>query len=148
MAPVVMIPRAIAADLARAVIGPDHPAVARVIIGRPVTIVARMKMAPVREAVSPVVIPAIAISTAAVDMSGAEAAAAEHGAPTAKTAAVKRGATAPESAASAAAKSAATMAALNFRRHSIGDMFPGRRSARIDQRQRLGALACRGRQHQ
>src|SRR4051794_13582214 len=44
LAPVV-VPRAIAADLARAVIGPDDPAVAaRIIIGRPVAVVARTEV--------------------------------------------------------------------------------------------------------
>jgi hypothetical protein len=105
-------------------------------------------------------------SAAANDMTGAIATTTEHGTTASETAATKgrataaetsamnRGAAATEAAASTAAKSAATataaaMPALHFVRQSVGDVLRGRRSARIDQRQRLGALAgcCREREY-
>ena len=75
VAPVVMMPRTMAADFARAVLGPDDPAVAvRVIIGRRVAI-ARTEVVPVREPIS-----AVAIAATAENMRGAKPAATEHGA--------------------------------------------------------------------
>src|SRR3954465_15555480 len=86
MAPV-MMPRAIAADLARAVIGPDGPAVAArpIIIGRRITVIARTEvvaMVPVGAARREIM-PAdsrrgvtVSATAAAEDMTGAKAAAA------------------------------------------------------------------------
>ena len=147
VAPVVVMPRVIAADLARAVIRPDHPAVTvrivrirRRIVETPVEVVP-VKALAMREPVS-----AITKAAAVDDMSAA------------KSAAVKRCATAVEASTSAAVETAAamtttampatTMTAANFGRQPVGDVLRCRRPARIDQRKRFRALAGDRRQHQ
>lgn len=186
VAPVV-VPRPIAADLARAVIGPDDPAVAAriIVIGRRV-VEAPVKMVPVREAVSAVVKAAVTIASATVDMGCAKtatmegraavteataaeittmkgctaatkAAAVKGCAATAEAAAVK-GRAATAEAASTAAKTTTTMKAAttsaaavteaHFGRRRVGYLFRCRRRTGIDRRQRLGAFAGCGCQHQ
>src|SRR5947207_1947452 len=110
------MPMAVAADLARAPIGPDDPATRiRIIIGR---IKATVEVPPVHEravigmAIAAVAQAAVAITTAAVDMRGADAAAAIGEAAATEAAAVNRAAaeaaTAVETSAAAAATAVAT----------------------------------------
>src|SRR3954469_5892461 len=102
MAPVVTIPRTIAADLARPVIGPDHAAVAvPVAMVIRVSVIARrvespVKMMPVVE-VRPVIDVAISVAHAAAteDRRGAKAAAMDRNAATSEPAAMKRSTAAP-----------------------------------------------------
>ena len=137
-APVVVMPRAIAADLARAVIGPDHLAeparliVALRIIGRRVAIVARADMVAMMEvgaSLPDMMMPDYSRrgkAAAAATMEcrgGAKTAAAKYGATAAettamngrttaaKTAAVKSRAATPEAAAPAATETATSAAA-------------------------------------
>ena len=74
MAPVVTVPRPITADLARAVIGPDDPAVTRrVIVIRRCIVEPPMKEMPVK------VVPVMREAVATVEnMSGTKTAAADH----------------------------------------------------------------------
>lgn len=131
-APVVVMPRAIAADLARAVIGPDDLAeptrvkIARRIIGRRIAIVARAEMVPMMEvgAARPeVMMPdnsrrGETVAAAAMECRAcAKAAAAKYRAATAEAAAVNSCTTAAEAANAAATKattSAATEPATNM----------------------------------
>src|SRR5215203_558920 len=80
MAPVVTVPRPIPTDLARAVIGPDHPAVTRrVVVGRRIVEPPVKEMPVMREAVATV-----------ENMSATKTAAAYHCTAAAKSAAMKR----------------------------------------------------------
>ena len=110
----------------------------------------------------------ITISAATMEgRAGAKTAAAEYGAATAEatamngrtaaaeTTAVKAAtpetaaATAAEATASTATETATTAAAASdFSRQSVGGVFRGRHGTGIDQRQSLGALARRSREHQ
>lgn len=148
MAPVVMMPRAIAADLARTVIGPDDPAVRVrvIIIGRRIVEVPVKAVVPERE-------PAVAKAPAMENMTASKPAAVKYGAATTEAPAVE-GRAAAVKAASAAVKTAAAMAtamsaaAFDFRRQSAGRVFGGRRRTWIDQRKRLGAFTRRSGEHQ
>ena len=67
------------------------------------------------------------------------------------TAAAEAAATATAEAAAATAAEASTAAGIgasHFDHHSFGSIFGCRHEARTSQRQRLGALLCRGRQRQ
>jgi hypothetical protein len=145
VAPVVVMPRAIAADLARAVIRPDHPAVTvRIVRIRRRIVETPVEMVPVKALAMREPVSAITKAAAVDDMSAA------------KSAAVKRRATAVEASTPAAVETAAamttmpttTMTAANFGRQPVGDVLRCRRPARIDQRKRFRALAGDRRQHQ
>jgi hypothetical protein len=131
-------------------------------------------MVPVREAVSAVVKAAVTIASATVDMGRTKTAAMEGGAAvteatTAETSAMKgcaaatkaaavKGCATSSEAASTTAKTAATMKAATtsaaavteayFGRRRVGYLFRCRRHTGIDRRQRLGAFAGCGCQHQ
>jgi hypothetical protein len=94
--------------------------------------------------------PAVAKAATAEHVSGSKPAAMDYGATTSETAAVKDRATAAEPAmetsAATAMVTAATMAAADFGRQSLRRMFSCRHGTRIDQRQRLCALAWHRRQ--
>ena len=139
-APVVVMPRAIAADLARAVIGPDHLAEpARVkalrIVGRRVAVIARAEVMAMMEvgASRPDMMVTdnsrrgITVAAAAMEgRAGAKAAAAERRAATVETTAMNGGAATPEAATSAAAKATvavAAMAASDFGGQSLRSVF-------------------------
>jgi hypothetical protein len=156
MMPMVMVaPRAIVADAARAVMGQDHPAAAvRIIIGVIVIRVigraieeAPVKVVVVREAIAAVAKAAGTIAAAVEDWSGAKPAAMEYGAGAVKAAAVKTSAameatTAVEASAATAVRTASTsaMSTSDFHRQPAGGSFRRGRSARIDRRERFGAL--------
>jgi len=145
VAPVVVMPWAIAADLARSVIRPDHPAIAMrvIVIGRRI-IEVTVKMVPVkvvseREA-------AVAKAAAVENMTAAKSAAMERCAAASETAAVK-GSTTMKAAATvetastmmaatamAATVTATAMTAADLARQPIGDMLRCWRRAWIDQR--------------
>jgi hypothetical protein len=153
--------------------GPDDPAVAVRIIGRRI-VEAPVKVVPVNEPASTVVKAAVTIASAAEHMTAAKPAAMESGAAVTKTtaaettamkgratateAATVKTAAASEATASAAAETAAAMkaastvaaamTAADFGRQSVRYMFRGRHRTGIDQGQRLGAFAGRGRQRQ
>ena len=157
MAPVVVVPRAKAANLARAVIGPDHTAVAVrvVIIGRRIVEVPVNAVVAERE-------PAVTKAAAAENMRGSKPAAMEHGATASECAAMKDcpapmgGAEANSAMATMAAKASSTTVAAKAAMATTADVgrqsarggFRRGRSTRIDQRQRFRALAWRNRQHQ
>ena len=152
-------------DAPRTVVGPDHRAAAvRVIIGIIIVRVvgraieeAPVKVMVVGEPVAAVAGAAIAKAAAVEDRTGAKraamedgaaaveaatvkrraAAAVKHGAPTVKTAAAVEAAATSTTVASA---TATAMSTADFGRQSVGGKFRRRRSARIDQRQRLRAL--------
>jgi hypothetical protein len=146
VAPVVVMPWAIAADLARSVIRPDHPAIAMrvIVIGRRI-IEVTVKMVPVkvvseREA-------AVAKAAAVENMTAAKSAAMERCAAASETAAVKGSTTTMKAAATvetastmmaatamAATVTATAMTAADFARQPIRDMLRCRRRAWIDQR--------------
>ena len=157
-APVVVMPRAVAADFSRAVIGPDHLAeparviIALRIVGRRVAVVARAE-----------VVAMMKVGAARPDMMMPDnsrrgktvAATAKYGATAAETTAVNGCTTAAEAtaatkatASTATETAAATMAASDFSRQSVGSVLCGRRRTGIDQRQSLGALARRDREQQ
>ena len=128
--PVVVMPVAIVADPARAIIGPDHPAaVVRIIIR--VVVIGPVEV-PMKAVVSKRE-PAVAEAAAVENMSGAKSAAMEAAA-TVKTAAT------------AASSTAMATTAADFGRR-LG-VCRYRRRARTDQRQRFRALVGCGRQHQ
>jgi hypothetical protein len=155
--PVMMVmPVAIVADPAQAIIGPDQPAaVVRIIIR--VVVIRRVEVP--MKAVVPKRKPAVAEAAPVENMSGAKSAAVEHGATAVETAAVKRRTSTMETAATV--KTASTVAsptamtttamaatAADFGRQPVGAVCRGRRRGRTDQRQRFCALAGCGRQHQ
>lgn len=148
MAPVVVVPRAKAANLARAVIGPDHTAVAVrvVIIGRRIIEVPVKAVVAERE-------PAVTKAAAAENMRGSIPAAMKYRT-TPVGAAMIDGTANMANAMEGHASSAATMVAatavpaVDFGGHPAGNMFRRRRRSRIDQRHRLRTLAGCGRQHQ
>ena len=165
VAPVVPVPWAIAADLARPVIGPDHAAVAvPVAIVIRVSVIARrveaaVEVMPVIE-VRPVIDMAIsvaiaaameharrAIAAAAKNGRGTKAAAVERSAAASESAAVKPAAAETTASTTAETASAAMTAATtvpNFGRQAIDCVFDRGRSARTRKRERLGALlGCR-----
>ena len=145
VAPVVVMPWAIAAELARSVIRPDHPAIAMrvIVIGRRI-IEVTVKMVPVkvvseREA-------AVAKAAAVENMTAAKSAAMERCAAS-ETAAVKGSTTTMKAAATvetastmmaatamAATVTATAMTAADLARQPIGDMLRCWRRAWIDQR--------------
>jgi hypothetical protein len=95
----------------------------------------------------------VATAAAAEDMPGSKAAAAMDGAAPEAAASVKDSAATFEATASTAASktattaamtAVATMAAFDFDRRGVGDVFRCRRSAGIDQRKRLSMLAWQG----
>ena len=161
---VVVAPRAIVADVARAVMGQDHPAAAiRIIIGVIVIRVigraikeAPVKVMVVREPIAAVAKAAGTIAAAVEDPSGAKPAAMEYGAAAVEAADVKTSAAMETTTAVEASTSAATavrtasttssmtttsaMSTADFSRQPVGGKFRRGDSARIDQRERLGAL--------
>ena len=137
VAPVVVMPWAIAADLARSVIRPDHPAIAMrvIVIGRRI-IEVTVKMVPVkvvseREA-------AVAKAAAVENMTAAKSAAMERCAAASETATMKAAATVETAstmmAATAMAATVTAMTSADFARQPIGDMLRCWRRAWIDQR--------------
>jgi hypothetical protein len=134
VAPVVAMPVAIAADPARAVIGPDHPALAvRVVI-----IGGRVEEPPVETmAVHE------AKAAATENMSRTKPATVEHGAAGSESTDMDGPAAATVETTASTASSPATAAAMaaDFGRQSVRDMFCRGRRTRIDQRQRFRALA-------
>ena len=132
---VAIMPRAIAADLARPIIGPDHPAVAvriTVISGVIRRSVEAPEVVPVNEVRPEVGLPiaamvkcAIAATTTAEHGRGAEAAAMECGTTTveATTSAVETAAAMTAATMATAAVSTTTMSAANLDHRSIGRDF-------------------------
>ena len=140
---VMPMPRPIAADLARSVIGPDHPAVAVrigviariIVVGRCVEAPMEM-MVPVmrRHAIAAVTDAAEAMTAAMEDRCGAKTAAMDRNAAGPESSAMKRGAAAMKTAAAteatttveAAAMAATTMtaaASANLNRQPVSDRF-------------------------
>ena len=114
VAPVVVMPPAIAADPARSVISPDHPATVRVVvIGRRI-IEMPVKVVPVCEPMS--------TKAAVEDMTGTKSAAVEG-----RTAAMEAAASAVKSAttvvAPAMAATVTAMATSDFGRQPVGSVF-------------------------
>jgi len=139
MAPVVVVPRAKAANLARAVIGPDHTAVAVrvVIIGRRIVEVPVNAVVAERE-------PAVTKAAAAENMRGSIPAAMKYRT-TPVGAAMIDGtanmANAMEGVNAYSAAAVVAVAAADFGGHPAGNMFRRHRRGRIDQRHRLRTLA-------
>jgi len=138
MAPMVVAPVAIVTDPPRAIIGPDDPAVTvrviivgRRIVGRRIVEVLVKMVVPERE-------PAVAKAAAVENMRGSKPGAVKHRAAASGDAAMK----------DCTMEAVAAMTAVDFGRQPVGGVFRYRRSTRIDQRQRFGALAKCGRQHQ
>ena len=143
--PVVVMPVAIVADPARAIIGPDHPAAMVRIIIR-VVVIGRVEV-PVK-AMVPKPEPTVAEAAAVENMAAVKAATVENmrGAKSAamETAAVKRRTSTMEAAATVASATAMTTAtvtttamtaaAADFGRQPVGGVCHRRRRARTDQR--------------
>jgi len=122
------------ADATRAVIGPDDPAAAVRVIIVVRRIEAPVKVVPVKVLV--VREPAMAKAAAVQNMCAPEAAA------------MKRRTTAMEASAVETSATMAAMPAADLGRDPAGSVFRRGRTARIDQRKRLGALARCGRQRE
>ena len=145
MVPVV-VPMAIVADAARAVMGQDHPAATvRIIIGVIVIRVigraieeAPVKVMVVRKSIAAIAKAAVSMAAAMEDRSGAKPAAMEYGATTVEAAAVKTSA-AMETATAVEASATSTMSTADFGRQPVGAKFRRGDSTRIDQRERFGA---------
>ena len=151
------VPMVPAADAARAVMGPDHPAaVTWVIVIRRVVVVRAVEeaavMMPMCEAESTVAIRAVADAAATVHRAGAIGVTRMKGrAGTERRSRVVAAATAEVSraAATAAMVTTTTAAAMtaDFDHQGVGGMLRRRRSRGIDQRHGLYAFARRRRQH-
>ena len=136
MAPVVVVPRAKAANLARAVIGPDHTAVAVrvVIIGRRIVEVPVNAVVAERE-------PAVTKAAAAENMRGSIPAAMKYRTTPVGAAMIDGTANMANAMEGVNAYSATAVAAADFGGHPAGNMFRRHRRSRIDQRHRLRTLA-------
>ena len=149
------VPMVPAADAARAVMGPDHPAaVTWVIVIRRVVVVRAVEeaavMMPMCEAESTVAIRAIMDAAATEHRAGAIGVTRMKGrAGTERRSRVVAAATAEVSRAAAAAMVTTTTAAMtaDFDHQGVGGVLRRWRSRGIDQRHGLCAFARRGRQH-
>jgi hypothetical protein len=130
MMAVVMTPVAMVTDAPQAVRGPDHPAIR-------ISVIRRRIVEAVMEMVPELVVPerkAVMAESAAMKRRAAKTAAAMVVTPTAMV--------------TAAAMATTAMPATDFGYESFGSVFRRWHGGRVDQRQRLGALAGCGGQRQ
>ena len=154
--PVVMAPMAVVTDAPRSEMRPYHGAAAVSVVIRVIVVVGVVRR-PIEEMPMKAVVPereaAVANAAAVEHRRASNRATVEYGSTTPDAAAVKGCAAAstvetasPNHVATATAAATATMAATDFGRQSFGCMFTRGYRTRIDQRQRLCALAWCGRQ--